>query len=106
MDKGREGSMKRIILVSLLLAGCAYTPNIDTTQQARPTYASDLQACQDKQYKLASRMFGPLGTISYLYNRNEMTDAEVKESDNAITPEGKKAIIDNCMKNKGYKIQP
>lgn len=97
--------MKRIILIALLLSGCSYQPTISPAQQSRPSYAADLQACQDKQYQIASRMFGPLGTLSYLANRNDMSDADVKESDAAITPEGKKLIIDNCMKAKGYTVQ-
>ena len=99
--------MKKIIPIVLLLAGCAsYVPPVPAADQARPTYRADLSACQDKANKTAQRLFGPLGGLSYLYNRETMTDAELQESEDALTADGKKRIITTCMIQKGYQVQP
>ncbi|MDR3424589.1 MAG: hypothetical protein P4M13_05860 [Alphaproteobacteria bacterium] len=49
-------------------------------------------------------MFSPFGLVGYLANRNSMTDEQVKESDDALTPEGKKKIIDECMRTQGHNV--
>lgn len=97
---------KRILLLSLLLGGCAYQPNVSVTEQAKPNYQADLSSCQDKQYQLASQMFGPFGILSYAYSESTMTADQVHASQEAITPAGKKKIIDACMTQKGYAVQP
>lgn len=37
--------MKRIVLLALVTAGCAYEPPV--ADRAKASYAADLQACQD-----------------------------------------------------------
>jgi hypothetical protein len=91
----------------LLLTACAgYQPNVPAAEQAKPTYADDLTYCQHRQEEIAKRMFGPFAILSYAYAQATLTDEEVHESQDAITPEGKKKIIDNCMKQKGYTVTP
>jgi hypothetical protein len=99
--------MKRALLLSLLLAGCAsYQPNVPAAQQAKPTYAEDVDACQSQAQQIAQRQFGAFGLASVLYNDATMSDAELKESRDALSADGKKKIINNCMTKKGYTVQP
>ena len=99
--------MKRALLLSLLLAGCAsYQPNVPAAEQARPNYAEDVTLCQREAKQTAERLFGPFGLASYAYNQATLTEREVKESQDALSADGKKKIINNCMTKKGYTVQP
>jgi hypothetical protein len=94
---------KTIILASLLLGACAYQPNIPVTQQAKPSFSADLSACQAKQKAKAESQFGPLGPVSLFYNRSQMSDTDLQESNDALH---KSDYIDHCMQQKGYAVQP
>jgi hypothetical protein len=98
---------KKTLLFVLLLAGCAgYQPNVPAAEQAKPAYADDLTLCQREARQTAERLFGPFGLASYAYNQATLTDKEIKESQDALSSDGKKRIIDRCMAQKGYTVQP
>lgn len=101
--------MKRYVLAVgsvILLSACAsYAPQVDMANVDPEKYQNDLTYCQHRQEEIAKRMFGPFALLSYAYAQATLTPEEVHESEEATTPEGKKKIIDNCMKEKGYKLQ-
>lgn len=98
--------MKKILPILLLVSACAYQPNIPPAQQERANYSTDLTACTDDwQKEMDDMLGGPLGTVSYLYARSQATPEQLAKFDHDVTYNGKREMIDTCMKQKGYTVQ-
>jgi hypothetical protein len=98
--------MKRIVLITLLLAGCAsYQPDVPAAQQAKPHYADDLHACTTQMEDIQHRLQNGFGLAGMLYGYGHYSDAEVAESEQLSSFQGQHAYIDKCMKSKGYTVQ-
>ena len=97
---------KRIVLITLLLAGCAsYQPNVSPAQQAKPQYGDDLATCQHRMEDAQRRLQNGFGLAGMIYGYGHYTDAEIAESEQVESFQGQHAFIDNCMKQKGYTVQ-
>lgn len=52
------------------------------------------------------RLQNGFGLVVMLYGYSHYTDDEIHESEQLSSFQGQHAYIDDCMKNKGYKIIP
>src|SRR5947207_2942800 len=102
-----RGSMKKLTAIGmvLLLSGCinsqGYEPALSEPPADMAKYKADAKACRDDATPDMAELLNSVGTVSG-------TQTTQASSGNVIahTPKNFFASVDECLKKKGYKVEP